>query len=659
MRLCVNSYWILISCLIFLSAPAIAQSSLTVRIGAPETDTYPQISAYLSVQDSQGQFVHNLQSENLTVVEQGNNLPVETLEALHPGVQVVIAINPGPAFAIRNFQAVSRFDLVKAALSDWVKSRAGTTTDDLSLLITGGQSISHVSDPAKWLSGLEADTVDPRTAQPSIDTLARAIALASDPTLRPGMGRAVLFITSSIDGNIEQAIQDLSNQARQNDITVHVWLVASSGALITRSAEQLSAISGATGGQVFNFSGEETLPTPEAFLDPERQIYRFSYQSRAGMSTENEFFVLVSLGEEQVQSNPLTFQVELLPPEPAFISPPILIERTETIQADGSHTSSPDDRPSSRDFLEPKEVGLQVVFDFPDGRKRELVSSTLIVDNQIAAENTSAPFDQFIWSLDPYLESGVHQIQVQVTDVLGLSGKSIVVPVEVAVEQLDADPSFILRKNLPAVSLILVVLAGSLLFLVLVLGGRLRPRSQHLAQSKLKADPLNHLHIEGEDSAVNSRQGWMSRRHHPNQPVVPDALAYFQRVEEGKSDPSGLPIPIFSAETTLGSDPTQATLVIDDPCIEPRHARLICSAQKEIMLVDLGTIAGTWVNYTPVGPGGTVLQNGDLVHFGRIGFRFTRREPDHVLKPSITINSPSSYVVQTHQIDNESEDPAL
>ena len=196
-------------CLSLIATPTGAQSGAVASLNAPNSKAFPLITAFLDVHDSQGNFIHNLQADQVTILEGENQIPADSLTKLQPGVQAVVAINPGASFAIRNAQAISRYDLLKQALGDWAMGRQGSSIDDWSLLITGGAAISHTSDPAKWLSGLEADQVDARTAQPSLDTLARAVVLASDTTLRQGMTRAVLFITSPIEGQIDQPLKGL------------------------------------------------------------------------------------------------------------------------------------------------------------------------------------------------------------------------------------------------------------------------------------------------------------------------------------------------------------------------------------------------------------------------------------------------------------------
>jgi len=47
-------------------------------------------------------------------------------------------------------------------------------------------------------------------------------------------------------------------------------------------------------------------------------------------------------------------------------------------------------------------------------------------------------------------------------------------------------------------------------------------------------------------------------------------------------------------------------------------------------VADLGSEAGTWVNYAPVSAEGSQLRHGDLLHIGRVAFRFllNRSSPD-------------------------------
>jgi hypothetical protein len=135
------------------------------------------------------------------------------------------------------------------------------------------------------------------------------------------------------------------------------------------------------------------------------------------------------------------------------------------------------------------------------------------------------------------------------------------------------------------------------------------------------------------ESPGHKLPGWVSRFQHPHQSDTPDAIALLNPVvEDGEG---ALPIPITSGDVLLGSDPNQVDLVLNDPCIEAVHARLTQEPDGNFTLIDQGSIAGTWINYAPVDQKGTRLQHGDLVHFGRLGFHFSSRQPIQILRPSV------------------------
>jgi pSer/pThr/pTyr-binding forkhead associated (FHA) protein len=116
----------------------------------------------------------------------------------------------------------------------------------------------------------------------------------------------------------------------------------------------------------------------------------------------------------------------------------------------------------------------------------------------------------------------------------------------------------------------------------------------------------------------------------------PKAEAYLAFLPDSVEKLSAAPISITAGELTFGLDTSQASFVLDDPSVDGLHARLVRQEDGSFLLVDQGSVAGTWVNYAEVPSEGQVLQHGDVIHFGRVGFRFTLRSPQYVRKPVIT-----------------------
>jgi hypothetical protein len=133
-----------------------------------------------------------------------------------------------------------------------------------------------------------------------------------------------------------------------------------------------------------------------------------------------------------------------------------------------------------------------------------------------------------------------------------------------------------------------------------------------------------------------ARAGWRNRLGRGSQHLKRKAEAYLMPVTEAENSHYQTPVAITADEIIFGTDPQHCTWVIHDPALDPVHARLRREAET-YHLYDEGSTAGTWLNYQPVTPQGALLHHGDLVHLGRIGFRFTSRNPKHMRK-AIIIN---------------------
>ena len=101
---------------------AAAQGALTVEISPPDTSAFPVISTLLEVYGADGQFVTGLTAQDVTALEDGQPIPLDSLEATSPGVQLVVAVNPTAALAVRDAKGLSRYDKIKQALIAWAES---------------------------------------------------------------------------------------------------------------------------------------------------------------------------------------------------------------------------------------------------------------------------------------------------------------------------------------------------------------------------------------------------------------------------------------------------------------------------------------------------------------------------------------------------------
>ena len=623
-----------------------AQSGTTVRLSPPQIEDYPRITAFLDIHDAAGNFVHGLKEGDVSVVENNQKISVDKLTEIQPGVQFVLAFSPGHALSIRDGLGSSRFDYLILGLSTWAWDQKAAETDDLSLVTVGGPELVHITNPDTLISTLQTYQPNLRNSEPNLEVLSRALQVVEDTLPRPGMERCILFITPLQPAEAGIGLQSLASRASQDGVRIFVWLVASPDSGNPSETAQLQNLASLTGGSLFIYSGTEGIPDLETYLEPLRYVYSLSFTSVLTSAGTFPLSVEVALPGETLTSNSRELVLDIQPPNPIFISPPPEISR-QLLDTDQTNTAAQMDNSPQ---WSPDDQTLEVLVEFPDGHPRSIVQAALLVDGALAQTNTAPPFEKFTWDIRSYTESGTHKLQVEVTDSLGLTNKSLEFPVQVSVEQPVRKFRLVLSGRSLLLTGALVVTAGTVLVLVLVLGGRIQPhqpgkpsktrqKSSHQPRFKrglpnADGDPVTQPVRLRTEEPVRGLSPWNLRlsRVHPRS--VTQKFAFLTPVLPGEESHQEAPIPISSDEIIFGRDPLQSTWVIDDPSLDAVHAHLVREGNT-YRLTDAGTLAGTWINYAPVSQEGTLLENGDLIHMGRIRFRFSLRAPGKIRKPVI------------------------
>ena len=585
-----------------------AQSGARAELFGLDTTGFPTMTVSLDVYDASGVFVSSLTSDAVTILEDDQPRAIDALNEFQPGVQIVVAINPGSTFATRDANGVSRYAKISEVLFNWVSALLAEGADDLSLITTGGPNSAHLKNPRDWLDSFNTYQPQLRTATPSLDTFARALDAAADPTPQPGMKRIILFITPSPDWNTLSTLESLKARAVELRVRVYVWMITSQAYFTTSGATALQDLAAQTGGRVFAYSGDETIPSPEDYLIPLRHTYLLTYTSRLTASGSHSLSAQVMRNGETITSLPVTFDLDVQPPNPILVSPPQQIVR-----------QSPKQNEFNLKHLAPAQQEIEMIVEFPDGHPRPLVRTRLYVNGQAVAENTAEPFDRFVWDLSNYTSSGQHTIAVEVEDSLGLSKMSTPATVTITVIQ----PPRGLQAFLARYSLWLaggaVLLAGGILLFILLPAGKRRPPSTAARRRsrKLYMDPLTQP-VPQQYEKTAARLPW-TRRPKP-------APAYLVRLKDDRQPATAPPISLTGSEITFGTDPVQATQVLDDPSVSPLHARLRQTEDGSFFLQDERSVAGTWVNYEPL-KDARRLEHGDIIHFGQLSYRFMLRKP--------------------------------
>jgi len=607
-----------------------AQTAAYAEIVRIDAANFPQVSVLMDVYDANGQFISGLKTVDITVFEDARENKANSIREAETPVQVVVAINPGPPLAIRDSNGVARFENVVENLRLWADAQPADSHDDLSLVSLSGSLINHASLD-DWFISLESFKPDFRNSTPNLQTLAIALDTANAPTPEPGMKRAVLFITPHMDDpNIDNTIAPLIQRAVDTKVRVFVWFIDAEELNISASANAFKLLAQQSDGAFFSFSRNENFPDLNLYFEPLRHIYEITYTSALTASGEHTLGFYIEAQDTTIPALDKTFSVEVEPPNPIFVSPPLQVNR---------HPPAGD--PYNTEVLEPSQQIIEIIVEFPDGHKRELKRTTLYVDGQVVAENTKKPFDSFLWDYSAITESGQHEMLVEAEDELGLIKSSIGIPVTFTIVHAPSGMEAFLAQYSSYLFMGAIIFAG-LALLVILLRSRVKniPESRRRKARRAKEDPLTQPVVALTEPPVSAtkkaksqpRFSWMGTR----QSRVPSAPAYLVRLTNGGEPASSTPIPVIERDMTFGTDPVQSIYVLDDPSISPLHARIKQTSEGIFVIVDHGSVAGTWVNFEPVTREGIRLKHGDRIHFGQMQYRFDLNQPPAESDPKVS-----------------------
>lgn len=614
---------LLITSLILPVLSARAQGTAFSAITPPDTSKFPIITTLLDAFDDQGNFLTGLNPDTVAVLEDGQQIKPDKLELLQPPLSFTVAVSSDPALALRDAYGASRYDKLIAVLNNWVAARPADSQDKLALVWNGGVIASHLS-PSEWKTRL--DSFDPalRNSTTSLSALAFALDVAQETETGPGVKKSILLISAHLSRQDQNALDGMINRAKQIGVYVYVWMTDSNAFLDNSGAQALQDLALATGGRYTAFTGSETIPDPEEWLSPLRNVYQLTYSSNIRTGGQHTLMTQVHSDSLSLGSPPVDFSLEVQPPSAALLSLPIQIVRQNP------------EKPFEIESFLPTEQEISMLVEFPDGMSRPLTRTTLYVDGQKAGENIAEPFNRFSWDLSGYIASGAHSLRVEVEDSLGLSSMSAEVPVQVTVVQPPGGIAGFALRNQVAVTLVIMVLAGAVLLGIIFLGGRkgLATLAERRRARAARLDPLTQpvtMKVEAAGASRANPFPWLRRK-------APAPLAYFVKLTSDGAPAQGDPIPLGGHEMTFGTDPTQSTTVLDDPSLSPLHARLRHDDQG-FLLLDQNSVAGTWVDYEPICREGRVLKHGDVINFGQLTYRFVLTKTPSMPKPTITPNS--------------------
>ena len=599
--------WTILLLLVLLigSSRASAQSGKSVRISLPDCSAYPIITVYVDPFDRNGNPFENLEIDQITLIEDGINRDLLEIQPLHPGIQLVVVFNFSTPFAIQDINGRSRFDYIQESLLNWIAQPVDTDPDDLSLIDNLGLERIHVEEKSDWTSALEELDPSLRETASDFNVLARGIEIASDPVSQPGMKKVVLFFSPQPTSDGFEAIDSLISQAKDNQVQVYTILVSSPAFFETAGASKLQTLSVETGGKFLTFSGEEPLADLSQLLLPLRTTYMLKYQSSIVTPGSHTLKISIEYTPASIDGR-REFTLDIQPPNPIFITPPRTVTRT-LIDDTLDETDENNYQPSS--------LTLPILVEFPDHHPRDLEELIFRVDGQIIEVKSAPPYDQFTWDLNEYLVSGTHYLTLEAIDIMGLSRLSVETPIEIEVLLPAQDMWDIARKNSPALLGLMVILLLGLTLFVLINRGRIRPGNNRV---------LGWIKNQG-NRAVGIIQGMSLFKKQPPRSQQAREISPYRLipVNDISRQLFAEPLQIDQPTITLGNSKREDVIRIQHPSIIPEHARISSPDEKQYQIIDLGSTAGTWINYQQITPSSPhTIKDGDIINIGEAAFRF-------------------------------------
>jgi CBS domain-containing protein len=589
--------------------PAAAQQATAIRLYAPVVDQFPQMSLFVGVTDEDGMRLAGLPAGSFGILEDGNLIPDVQAQEVETGTRQVFVINTSPGMRVRDSQGRSRLDFVRQALLGWwqLPAAASFGVDDLSLVSTDGALVEHSPSAASLASSLDDLELAGEGEIADLDLLLQALGFVSDPPPEPGTSSFLVFITPTITAGPETPVMEAIARANETGTALYPVLVGPPEAADLPETASLRQLAEQTNGRFTLFDPAAGLiPLAEQILS-QRTQYRLSYTSSINASGDHSLQVRLTTGQGEILSAPVQFHVEVRPPDVAFISPPSQIERRS------------DDPALSLEALPPTSQPLRLLITFPDGHPRPITGSQLVVDGQVVLERVRPSFESFDWDLSAYVQGGNHTLRALVVDSLGLQGTSSDIPVYVEVVPPPRGLAALRIALGPLTAALAILISGIVLAIALVSLGRQRARP-----ARAPVTP------------VTNRGGQLKRAGMMQPPTSMSPDACLLRLDPASQE--GQPIPLTGGDLTLGRDPSLAAVVLEDPSVAGMHARIIRQAGGDYLVRDQGSVAGTWVNYEPVPTQGRRLRHGDLIHLGRVAFRFrltaAALTPDILIRPA-------------------------
>ena len=573
--------------LVRLSLPAFGQqASQQIVIEGLDTREFPNLSIDFSIPGGLDQ-QSSLTANQVSVVENDQTIAVEALTSEYVGVHFVLVINPERSLVLTYPSGYSNYDRMLAAVGELNSDVTPVTGDVYSLFINPDIHYDQLENYTEWKKALEGYKENQKQKIGSLQSLEIAVAqLTSQPVNKETV---LVYMTPYIDPVEIPKLTALIQQAGKSGIRVHIWMTAATIVIGSAYEIDLQAVCETWGGSLTILDGIQMPPNPRDYMKSIGYRYTAIWQSqiRSGTTQQISLRLTPSSGPVLI-SEASSVDLEVLPTRLSFNNLPE--ELTINIRKD--------------EVIEPAELPIQALIEFPDGFPRNLLSTSLFVNGSLVQKREQAPFGDFVLDLSPYHGQDTIRLQLNAKDALGFETRSEIKTLSLIWGDSEANRQKTFLSS-PWLWTGLSVVALGLLGVILL--------PPYLKNKTKKAGNAQPAKPEPESSMPLKTFGSLIKLDRDNTPCAEKPLLLTNEI------------------SLIGKDPQLANLVLSDEALEPVHAEIHAFPDGRTRLTDFNTTAGTYVNFKAVDTKGIQIHHGDILHFGRLAFRFN--SPNRITSP--------------------------
>lgn len=617
MRMHSQRIWRLIAALLILisALPVSAQDDVRLRILGIDTSEFPVVRVRIATADARSAPISDL--SQLTLYENGEPISDYSVERIPTGIDATFVIDANPdVVGVDDESGLTRLEKVKESIRRYAESYMSPAgLDRVSIIVPGedGQSgqylLQDAARPEEVLAALDAYA----PASLSQTPLNEMITLALDQVQQRGEnGRfhPVLLFSDGRRLSTQLSYPLLTGQANDSETPIYVAILgAVADDFEIENARGLFEPTRAA--YVHMPSGSETDAVYEIWRDQSDQA-QLSYRSQQGQNGTMQ--LNINLGSVQAGGS---FDLALQAPEVQFQEEPIKILRIG---------AAPD---SALVDLQPAVQPLTATITWPDGLPRALSEVRLLVNGQPQTVLQSLPAQAedtitIDWDISSLVE-GEFDLVLSVTDELGYQSTSPALPASLSSER--PAPPAPQPTAVPDEGAGRDILAALPLESIPLPWQRLSWLSGDIAAGLTGIALILLIAVfwrnRDKQSTEERLQELLSRVSTPT--AQPQEAAGLDEPLTGRLEPfAGAPTEHFEflkENVTIGRSEGEADIVIPHESLAVLHAR-IRRQNDDYWLFDEGGAEGTYLNFERLGLAPRLLQDGDVVQFGKISYRF-------------------------------------